>query len=60
MRAEGGTATTAPAATRSGRSGSELERVWGDALWRLKLHAELRQAGAAAVRTPRPPASRKG
>jgi DNA-binding transcriptional ArsR family regulator len=28
----------------------ELERVWSDALWRLKLHAELRQAR----RGPRP------
>jgi DNA-binding transcriptional ArsR family regulator len=26
-----------------GPVGRELERVWADALWRLKLHAELRQ-----------------
>ena len=33
-----------------GPVGRELERVWDDALWRLKLHAELRQSR----RGPRP------
>jgi DNA-binding transcriptional ArsR family regulator len=33
-----------------GPVGRELERVWADALWRLKLHAELQQAR----RGPRP------
>ena len=33
-----------------GPVGRELERVWSDALWRLKIHAELRQAR----RGPRP------
>ena len=33
-----------------GPVGQELERVWDTALWRLKLHAELRQSR----RGPRP------
>jgi DNA-binding transcriptional ArsR family regulator len=33
-----------------GPVGQELERVWNTALWRLKVHAELRQAR----RGPRP------
>jgi DNA-binding transcriptional ArsR family regulator len=33
-----------------GPVGRELERVWSDALWRLKLHAELRRSR----RGPRP------
>ena len=33
-----------------GPVGQELERVWDTALWRLKLHAELRQS----LRGPRP------
>jgi DNA-binding transcriptional ArsR family regulator len=45
----------------------ELERVWSDALWRLKLHAELRQSRrgpqpgrARAARGGRPrPSSRR-
>ena len=44
-----------------GPVGRELERVWDDALWRLKLHAELR----GSRRGPRPgttrsPGGRKG
>ena len=39
-----------------GPVGQELERVWGDALWRLKRHAELRQAR----RGPRPGTPRSG
>ena len=39
-----------------GPVGRELERVWSDALWRLKLHAELRQSR----RGPRPQSSRRG
>jgi DNA-binding transcriptional ArsR family regulator len=39
-----------------GPVGRELERVWSDALWRLKLHAELRQSR----RGPRPRTARKG
>ena len=40
-----------------GPVGSEFERVWDGALWRLKLHAELQQSR----RGPRPGrASRKG
>jgi DNA-binding transcriptional ArsR family regulator len=47
-----------------GPVGRELERVWADALWRLKLHAELRHArrgpkpGTRPAPTPRTP--RKG
>src|SRR5215216_3726882 len=37
-----------------GPVGQELERVWGDALWRLKLQAELRQSR----RGPRPGSAR--
>ena len=39
-----------------GPVGRELERVWSDALWRLKLHAELRQSR----RGPRPQSARRG
>jgi DNA-binding transcriptional ArsR family regulator len=39
-----------------GPVGQELERVWNTALWRLKLHAELRQAR----RGPRPSTPRNG
>ena len=41
-----------------GAVGQELERVWDTALWRLKIHAELRQAR----RGPRPgtPRTRTG
>ena len=43
-----------------GPVGQELERVWGDALWRLKLHAELRQARRGPrPGTPRPARLRK-
>ena len=45
-----------------GPVGRELERVWADALWRLKLHAELRHARRGprpgtprALRAPRAP-----
>ena len=42
-----------------GPVGQELERVWGDALWRLKIHAELRQARRGPrPGTPRPVGSR--
>jgi len=42
-----------------GPVGQELERVWGNALWRLKLHAELRQARRGPrPGTPRPVGSR--
>jgi DNA-binding transcriptional ArsR family regulator len=37
-----------------GPVGQELERVWDTALWRLKIHAELRQAR----RGPRPGTAR--
>jgi len=37
-----------------GPVGQELERLWATALWRLKIHAELRQAR----RGPRPGAAR--
>jgi DNA-binding transcriptional ArsR family regulator len=37
-----------------GPVGQELERVWATALWRLKIHAELRQAR----RGPRPGTTR--
>ncbi len=37
-----------------GPVGQELERVWASALWRLKIHAELRQAR----RGPRPGTTR--
>jgi DNA-binding transcriptional ArsR family regulator len=37
-----------------GHVGQELERVWDTALWRLKIHAELRQAR----RGPRPGTAR--
>ena len=44
-----------------GPVGQELERVWGDALWRLKLRAELRQARRGPrPGTPRSVRSRKG
>ena len=46
-----------------GPIGSMLEQMWADALWRLKLHAELEQTrrGPRARRaaTGRRPASRK-
>ena len=39
----------------------ELERMWDSALWRLKLHAELRQARRGPrPGTPRPARSGKG
>ena len=42
-----------------GPVGQELERVWGDALWRLKIHAELRQARRGPrPGTPRPVGAR--
>ncbi|MEO6011642.1 MAG: helix-turn-helix domain-containing protein [Vicinamibacteraceae bacterium] len=41
-----------------GPVGQELERVWATALWRLKIHAELRQARRGprpgTARAPRP------
>jgi DNA-binding transcriptional ArsR family regulator len=41
-----------------GPVGRELERVWANALWRLKIHAELRQARRGPrPGTPRPPRS---
>jgi DNA-binding transcriptional ArsR family regulator len=41
-----------------GPVGRELERVWADALWRLKIHAELQQARRGPrPGTPRPPRS---
>jgi DNA-binding transcriptional ArsR family regulator len=44
-----------------GPVGQELERVWDTALWRLKIHAELRQARRGPrPGTPRPARSRKG
>ena len=49
-----------------GPVGQELERVWADALWRLKLNAELRQArrgprpGTPRSVRPRNGRSRKG
>jgi DNA-binding transcriptional ArsR family regulator len=46
-----------------GPVGRELERVWADALWRLKIHAELRQARRGprpgTPRTRRTPRSRR-
>jgi DNA-binding transcriptional ArsR family regulator len=42
-----------------GPVGQELERAWGDALWRLRLHAELRQARRGPrAGTPRPVTTR--
>ena len=49
-----------------GPVGQELERVWNSALWRLKVHAELRQSrrgprpGTPRAGTPRSARSRKG
>jgi DNA-binding transcriptional ArsR family regulator len=44
-----------------GPVGQELERLWATALWRLKIHAELRQARRGPrPGTPRTARSRKG
>ena len=44
-----------------GPVGQELERVWGSALWRLKVHAELRQSRRGPrPGTPTSARSRKG
>jgi len=44
-----------------GPVGQELERVWSSALWRLKVHAELRQSRRGPrPGTPRTARSRKG
>jgi DNA-binding transcriptional ArsR family regulator len=42
-----------------GPVGQELERVWNTALWRLKVHAELRQA-RRGPRPGTPRAARRG
>ena len=46
-----GTVSIARGATRSGPSARMLEGMWGDALWRLKLQAELLRHAAAPGRS---------
>jgi DNA-binding transcriptional ArsR family regulator len=44
-----------------GPIGQELERVWSNALWRLKVHAELRQSRRGPrPGTPKSARSRRG
>ena len=50
----GSSASIAPGATRSGQLAGMLESMWDDALWKLKLAAELEQTR----RGPRPVATR--
>jgi DNA-binding transcriptional ArsR family regulator len=61
MRAEGRFRYYRARRDALGAVGQELERVWGDALWRLKRHAELRQARRGPrPGTPRSARHRKG